>query len=148
MNLADIFCYIKKQYNFSHNLCLHQSSLTESKNKHTKEQRMLKIQYYYSSVIKLLNFNKLGVTLSLCIWYTSVQIGVVKQCRIWLQLTLLEPPGFGDFCKKNSSFWLPYQRPSSSNHCARELFSVSNGSASLVDCNRKKIFCLGGAVFL
>jgi len=24
-------------------------------------------------------------------------------------LTLLEPPGFGDFCKKNNSFRLPYQ---------------------------------------
>ena len=63
-------------------------------------------------------------------------------------LTLLEPPGFGDFCKKNSSFRLPYQRPSSSAHCARELFSGSNGSASLVDCTRKKFFCLGGVVFL
>jgi len=55
-------------------------------------------------------------------------------------LTLLEPPGFGDFRKKNSSFWLAYQRPSSSAPCARELFSGSNGSASVVDCTRKKIF--------
>jgi len=45
------------------------------------------------------------------------------------KLTLLEPPGFGDFRKKNSSFRLLYQRPSSSAHCARELFSGSNGSA-------------------
>ena len=66
-----------------------------------------------------------------------------------VSLTLLEPPGFGDFCKKkNSSFQLPYQRPGSSAHCSRELFSSSNGSASLVNCIRKKIFCLGGAVFL
>jgi len=36
--------------------------------------------------------------------------------------------GFGDFCKKNSSFRLPYQRPSSSANCARELFNSSNGS--------------------
>jgi len=42
--------------------------------------------------------------------------------------------GFGDFRKKNSSFWLPYQRTSSSADCARELFNGSNGSASLVDC--------------
>jgi len=55
--------------------------------------------------------------------------------------------GFGDFCKKNSSFRLPYQRPSSFAHCTRELFSGSNGSASLIDCTRKKFFCLGGAVF-
>jgi len=49
----------------------------------------------------------------------------------YLCLTLLEPPGFGDFRKKNSSFRLPYQLPSYSAHCARELFSSSNGSTSL-----------------
>jgi len=43
------------------------------------------------------------------------------------------------FTKKNSSFRLLYQRPSSSADCARELF---NGSASLVDCIQK-IFLLG-----
>jgi len=31
--------------------------------------------------------------------------------------------GFGDFRKKNSRFQLPYQRPSSSADCARELFN-------------------------
>jgi len=51
------------------------------------------------------------------------------------------------FAKKPSSFRLPYQRPSSSADCARELFNGSNGSASLVDCTREKIFCLGGAGF-
>ena len=56
-------------------------------------------------------------------------------------LSLLEPPGFGDIRKKNSSFRLPYQRPSSSAHCARELFSGSKGSASLVDCTQKKFVC-------
>jgi len=56
--------------------------------------------------------------------------------------------GFGDFRKKNSSFRLPYQRPSSFADCARELFNGSNRSASLVDCTRKKIFWLGGAGFL
>jgi len=65
----------------------------------------------------------------------------------FFNLTLLEPPGFGDFRKKNSSFQLPYQRPSSSAHCAWELFSGSNRSASLVDCTWKKIFCLGVAGF-
>jgi len=35
------------------------------------------------------------------------------------------------FSQKNSSFRLPYQRPSSSADCARELFNGSNGSASL-----------------
>jgi len=49
---------------------------------------------------------------------------------------------FGDF-KKNSSFRLPYQRPSSSADCNRELFNGSNRSASLVDCTRKKIFAWG-----
>ena len=55
--------------------------------------------------------------------------------------------GFGDFRKKNSSFQMPYQRPSSSADCARELFNGSNGSASLVDCTRKKNFLLGGCGF-
>jgi len=63
------------------------------------------------------------------------------------QLTPWRLGGFGDFCKKNSSFWLPYQRPSTSTDCARELFNGSNGSASLVDCTRKKKFCLGDAFF-
>ena len=65
-------------------------------------------------------------------------------------LTLLEP--VHDifvlwFWPKNSSFRLPYQRPSSSANCNRELFKSSNGSASLVDCTQK-IFWLGGADFL
>jgi len=55
--------------------------------------------------------------------------------------------GFGDFRKKNSSFWLPYQRHSSSADCARELFNGSNGSASLVNCTRKKIFVWGVRFF-
>jgi len=66
----------------------------------------------------------------------------------FLVLTPWRLGGFGDFRKENSSFWLPYQRPSSSTDCARELFNGLNGSASLVDCTRKKNFCLGGAVFL
>ena len=55
-------------------------------------------------------------------------------------LTLWRLGGFGDFRKKNSRFRLPYQCPSSSADCARELFNGSNGSASLVDCTRKKFF--------
>jgi len=53
--------------------------------------------------------------------------------------------GFG---LKNSSFWLPYQCPSSSADCAKELFKNSNGSPSLVDCTRNKFFWLGVADFL
>ena len=34
---------------------------------------------------------------------------------------------------QNQQFQLPYQHPSSSADCARELFNGSNGSASLVD---------------
>jgi len=63
-------------------------------------------------------------------------------------LTLWHPGGFSSFHKKSSSFQLSYQRPSSSAHCARELFNGSNGSASLVDCTQKKRFCLGGVGFL
>jgi len=57
-----------------------------------------------------------------------------------MSLTLWRLGGFGDFRKKNSSFWLPYQRLSSSADCAIELFNGSNGLASLVDCTRKKLF--------
>jgi len=42
---------------------------------------------------------------------------------------------------------LPYQLPSSSTDCTRELFNSSNGSASLVDCTRIKIFWLGMRIF-
>jgi len=47
------------------------------------------------------------------------------QCSVLF--TLLEPAGFGNFRKKNSSFRLLYQRPSCSADCARELFIGSNG---------------------
>ena len=53
-----------------------------------------------------------------------------------------------NFGLKNSSFRLPYQRPSSSADCARELFNGSNGSDSLVDCTRKKIFGWGCGFFV
>jgi len=53
-----------------------------------------------------------------------------------------------DFGLKNSRFRLPNQCPSSSADCARELFKGSSGSASLVDCTRKKFFWLGGTDFL
>ena len=52
-----------------------------------------------------------------------------------------------DFGLKNSSFRLPYQRPSSSADCARELLNGSNGSASLVDYTRKKVFGWGVRIF-
>jgi len=52
-----------------------------------------------------------------------------------------------DFGLKNSSFQLPYQRPSSSADCARELFKGSNGSASLVDYTRKNFFGWGVRIF-
>jgi len=52
-----------------------------------------------------------------------------------------------DFGLKNSSFRLPYQRPSSSADCAKELFKSSNGSASLVHCIRKKFFGWGVQIF-
>jgi len=52
------------------------------------------------------------------------------------------------FRPKNSSFRLPYQRPSSSTDCARELLNGSNGSASLVDYTRKKFFSWGCGFFV
>ena len=47
-----------------------------------------------------------------------------------------------DFGLKNSSFRVPYQHHSSTD-CARELFKVSNRSASLLVCTWKKFFCWG-----
>ena len=44
------------------------------------------------------------------------------------------------FRPKNTSFRLPYQRPSSSTDCTRELFKGSNGLASLVDNTQKNFF--------
>jgi len=53
-----------------------------------------------------------------------------------------------DFGITNSSFRLPYQRPSSSADCTRELFKGSNGSASLVDFTYKKLFGWGCGFFV
>jgi len=53
-----------------------------------------------------------------------------------------------DFSLKNSSFRLPYQHHSSSADCARQMFKGSNGSASLLDCTRKKLFLVGGCRFV
>ena len=72
--------------------------------------------------------------------------GFTKSIIFW-ELNTLRAAWFWRFSQKNSSFRLPYQCPSSSAHCAGELFSGSNGSASLVDCTWKKFFCLGGAGF-
>jgi len=66
---------------------------------------------------------------------------VYKLCK--MPLTPWRLGGSGDFHKNNNSFPLPYQRPSSSAGCVRELFNGSNGSASLVDCTRKKFFAWG-----
>jgi len=58
---------------------------------------------------------------------------------LWLVYEYIVP----GFQPKTSSFWLPYQRHSSSVDCAKELFMGSNGSASLLVCTRKKNFGLG-----
>jgi len=51
------------------------------------------------------------------------------------------------FRPKTSSCQLPYQCPSSTADCARELFTGSNGSDSLLDCTRKKFFGWGLQIF-
>jgi len=77
-------------------------------------------------------------------------LSVAAKTEIWnsceYQYTLASG-WFWRFSQKNSSFWLPYQRPSFSADCARELFNGSNGSANLVDCTRKKNFAWGVRVF-
>jgi len=73
-----------------------------------------------------------------------------KVLLLYLTLTHIEPAYVIfvlRFRPKNSNFQLPYQRPSSSADCARELFNGSNGSGSLVDCTRKKNFLPGGCGF-
>ena len=81
---------------------------------------------------------------------TSIQYAFkVAFCRLSFFITVnsLASGWFWRFSQKNSSFRLPYQCPSSSADCARELFNGSNGSASLVDCTRKKFFACGVRVF-
>ena len=70
------------------------------------------------------------------------------QVHINVIINTLRAAWFRRFSQKNSSFRLLYQRPSSSAHRARELFSSSNGSASLVNCTRKKFFAWGLRFFL
>ena len=48
---------------------------------------------------------------------------------------------------KTSSCQLPYQHPSSSADCARELFKASNRSDSLLVCTQKKFFGWGLRIF-
>ena len=81
-------------------------------------------------------------------WQPTKRLTCFEQL-IWflLMLALLEPAFSAIFAKKNSSFRLPYQRPSSYADFAKELFNGSNGSASLVDCTWKKIFAWGMRVF-
>jgi len=54
---------------------------------------------------------------------------------------------FWRFSQKKQQFSVALPTRSSSVNCARELFNGSNGSASLVDCTRKKIFAWGVQVF-
>ena len=89
-----------------------------------------------------------GVHLCLWIWfYCFWRVFVLIILNYCLLLTSWRLGGFGNFRKKNSSFRLLYQRPSSSADCARELFNGSNELASLVDCTRKKNFAWGMRVF-
>jgi len=75
----------------------------------------------------------------------SFGLGVILVFNeVYCGVNTLASGWFWWFSQKNSSFRLPYQRPSSSADCARELFNGSNRSGSLVDCTRKNISCLGG----
>jgi len=104
----------------------------------------------YGENLSFSSLEKFVKNFGLLVWKQKI-IVQAEAFDIYFHSILLTPwrlGGFGDFWKKNSSFRLPYQRPSSSANCARELFNGSNGSASLVDCIRKKNFCLGVRVFL
>jgi len=73
-----------------------------------------------------------------------------RKCCKSSTLTLWEP-GYDIFVlwfrPKTSNCQLPYQHPSSSTDCARELFKGLNGSASLVDCTQKNFFGWGVRIF-
>jgi len=65
---------------------------------------------------------------------------------LFFSLTLLEPPGFGDFRKKNSSFRLPYQREllrPLRYRAAQQLKRIGQSSR----LHSKKKFLLGGCIF-
>ena len=95
---------------------------------------------YYKSDSKICSQTTVK-SLDIC-WNLVVTLNFC-QARIAMgTFNTLRAAWFRQFSQKNSSFRLPYQRPSSSAHCARELFSGSNGSASLVDCTQKKNFFL------
>ena len=80
---------------------------------------------------------------------TAVPANLLGQKVVW-KLTLWEP-GYDIFVlrfwPKTSSCQLPYQHPSSSADCVRELFKDSNGSNSLLDCTRKNFLGGGCGIF-
>jgi len=73
---------------------------------------------------------------------------LAKKAILQLLFNTLVSGWFWQFSRKNSSFRLPYQHHCSSADCTRELFNGSNGSASLVDCTRKKNFAWGLRFFV
>ena len=86
------------------------------------------------------------------LWHILNQTAFIHSllwCNPQYVLTLWEPAYdifILRFRPKKQQFRLPYQRPSSSTDCARELFKGSDGSASLVDGTRKN-FCGWGCGF-
>jgi len=79
--------------------------------------------------LKLQNLATVTPTLTLTFWEPGYDIFVPR------------------FWPKTSSCQLPYQRPSSSTNCARELFKGLNGSNSLLVCTRKNFFGWGLWIF-
>jgi len=114
---------------------LHRSFISPYRIFHFKEDKV----HYAEKSHSAINMIK---QMSSCKWPQNKVTTLIQEAI----LTLWHPGGFSDFRKKNSSFRLPYQHPSTSADCTRELFNGSNGSASLVDCTQK-IFLLWGCGF-
>ena len=74
-----------------------------------------------------------GENMSKCLVFNTLRAGI-RYIRTWISAW-------------KQHFLLPYSPPSSSADCARELFKGSNGSASLVNCTRKKYFLVAGCGF-
>ena len=83
-------------------------------------------------------------------WYQVDPLWQYPPLLAVVPLTLWEP-GYNIFVLRfqpvTSSCQLPYQRPSSSTDCTRELLKGSNKSDNLLVCTRQIFFWLGVVVF-
>jgi len=133
--------------------CLARFIVNITHHQHDNDKTLQGITCYACSLVGILVYNfkshmKLGKEdpHMACKLRVGQASAIVFSVRV--KLTPWHLGGFGYLRIKNSSFQLPYQRPSSSADCARELFNGSSRSASLVDCTRKKFLPGGCGLFV